>query len=194
MRAGPAPERAIHPDSSGGPSANFLGKSMARSLPPACHRLGIFGTNAALERGRTSRDKARPRPSFTASKNVHTLWGVTPRMAVKASSIRSAVRTVQSTHGADPDPSVGPSADIGFPYEVWSLGRLSATSGCSVLPEDSARKYYAGRVSGHLPKVTQSPGTRGLHWGRRTGHAGARDARAQHPVRGMSVGLELLYT
>ena len=61
-------------------------------------------------------------------------------MAVKATSIRSVVRTVQSTHGTDPDPSVGPSGDIGFPYELCSLGVLSATSGCRVLPEDSADK------------------------------------------------------
>ena len=40
------------------------------------------------------------------------------RITEKASSMRAAVRTVQSTHSHDTDPSVGPSGDMGFPYEL----------------------------------------------------------------------------
>ena len=40
------------------------------------------------------------------------------RMTDKASSMRSAVRTVHSTHSYDTDPSVGPSGGMGFPYEL----------------------------------------------------------------------------
>jgi hypothetical protein len=75
---------------------------------------------------------------------------------------------------------VGPSGDIGFPYELCSLGVLRATSGCSVPPEDSAENQ-ACRTEGHTPR--EVPGRDA-----RTGDVIYGHARPETRVRSTRLG------